>query len=266
MVNSRRGFLGGVLGAAAAARADAAATMDAYCSLGVDREYDLTEKSLLEAMDRAQVARAVIAPVDRYLAVDNRAGNDAMLKASRERRLIPACSANPWYGRRAVEEFRRAAGQGARMLVLHPLVQGFTADDELVFPLVEAAAAVKIPVYLHTGPPGNATPWQVAALAERFPQADLILGHCGATDFWNDVVLAAGKLPNLYLESSMARPFLFAGYVQAVGGGRGMLGSWAPLNDLEFEWSQMRKFLPGEFWADVAGGTLRRLLEKRGPL
>ncbi len=266
-MNSRREFLGAAAATVGAVQSPPRTeTIDSYCSLGVDREYDLTAEQLVKAMDKSHVDRAVIAPVDRFLAVDNREGNDFILKAARGKRLIAACGANPWYGRRAVEEFRRAAGKGARMLVFHPWIQGFQADDELVFPLMEAAATSKIPVYVHTGPPGNATPWQVTGLAERFPEADLIMGHCGATDFWNDVVLAAGKLPNLFLESSMARPFLFSGYVAAVGGKRGILGSWAPLNDLEFEWEQMRKFLPAEYWTDVAGGTIRRLLEKRGPL
>lgn len=266
-MNSRREFLGGTAALAVVQSQPATLTIDAYCSLGVDREYDLTESRLLAAMDKAKVDRAVIAPVDRYLVVDNREGNDAMLTAaSRNKRLIPTCTANPWLGKRAVEEFRRATGKGARLLVLHPWIQGYQADDELAHPLLEAATVERIPVYIHTGPPGSATPWQVAGLAERFPQTDLIMGHCGATDFWNDVVLAAGKRENLFLESSMARPFLFSGYVQAIGGRRGMLGSWAPLNDLEFEWEQMRKFLPADYWADISGGTIRRLLEKRGAL
>jgi hypothetical protein len=40
---------------------------DGYCVLGVDRENDLGADTLLEAMDRAQVDRAAIAPVDRRL-------------------------------------------------------------------------------------------------------------------------------------------------------------------------------------------------------
>lgn len=41
-------------------------TIDGYCTLGVDREYDLTESALLYGMDRAGVDRAVIAPVKSY--------------------------------------------------------------------------------------------------------------------------------------------------------------------------------------------------------
>ena len=243
-------------------------TIDGYCTLGVDREYNATESALLAAMDRAGVERAVIAPPDRFLAVDNREGNQCMRDAARAhpRRFIASCCANPWYGNRAVEQVRRAVEDGARVMVLHPLVQGFQANDELVFPLLEEAAQQRIPVYVHTGPPGSSTPWQVVDLALRYPGVDFLMGHCGATDFWNDVPGSAAAAPNIYLESSLARPFQFANYLRAAGAEKGVVGSWAPLNDLEFEWEQMRKFLPAEAFAMAAGANLARLLGKRGAL
>jgi len=242
--------------------------IDGYCTLGVDREYTLTESALLQAMDRAEVDRAVIASVDRFLAVDNREGNDVLLNtaSSHADRLIPSCSVNPWYGHAAIQELKRALGEGARILVLHPFVQGYLANDELVWPVLDVVAQEDIPVYIHTGPPGNSTPWQVVDLAERYPSVDFIIGHCGATDFWNDVVEAAKAADNVVLESSLARPFLFAGYLKEVGKRKGIMGSFAPLNELTFEWGQMREVLPPEEWGDVYGNNLVRLLEKRGVL
>ena len=157
-------------------------------------------------------------------------------------------------------------GMGPGLLIFHPWVQGFAANDELVFPLLEEAAAQKIPVYIHTGPPGSATPWQVIDLAEQFPSVDLIMGHSGATDFCEHVPHAGKACENVYLESSMARPFLFARYVDAVGIHKGIMGSWSPLNDLNFEWTQMRKFVRPEVFAEISGKNLLRLLEKRGAL
>jgi uncharacterized protein len=243
-------------------------TIDGYCTLGVDREYDLTATALLQAMDRAGVERAVIAAVDRFLAVDNRRGNDFLLKAAAAHadRFIPACAANPWYGEAALEELRRALGEGARLIVLHPAVQGLLANDELVWPLLELAGSERAPVYIHTGPPGSASPWQVVDLADRFPEVMLILGHCGATDFWNDVVEVGKAAANIYLESSLARPFQFGGYLEQVGFDRGIMGSFAPLNDLLFEWEQLRRALSPAQLSGVCGGNLKRLLEKRGAL
>jgi uncharacterized protein len=242
--------------------------IDGYCTLGQDREYDLSDAALLDTMDVAGVDCAVIAPPDRYLAVYNREGNDSMRRAAAAHpgRFIPACSANPWYGDAAVDELNRCIGWGARILVLHPLVQGFTANDELVFPLLDVAAAERIPVYVHTGPPGNSTPWQIVDLAERYPSLPLIMGHCGATDFWNDVPGAAAAAPNIYLESSLARPFHFGRYMEILGKHKGIAGSWAPLNDLSFEWAQLRKFIPAEVFSEISGANLAALLGTRGAL
>ncbi len=242
--------------------------IDGYCVLGVDREYDLTAEALLQAMDTAGVDRAVIAPVDRWLAVDNRRGNDYILQAAAAHpgRFIPACSANPWYGAAGVEEFRRAVGEGARLLVLHPMVQGYLANDELAWPLLAAAEEARVPVYVHTGPPGNSSPWQITDLAERYPAIDFIMGHSGSTDFWNDVNDATVAAENIYLESSLARPFAFVPRLDVVGARRGIMGSFAPNSDFGFEWRQIREAVPAGLFSQVCGGNLQRLLEKRGAL
>src|SRR5581483_11821280 len=84
-------------------------TIDGFCILGADREFDLTAEALLRDMDRSGVQQAVIAPVDRCLAVHNREGNACLLQtaAAHPSRLIPACSVNPWYGEAAKEELKR---------------------------------------------------------------------------------------------------------------------------------------------------------------
>lgn len=242
--------------------------IDALCVLGVDREFDLEPATLIGQMDASGVDRAVISPVDRFLAVDNPQGNDFILETARchPDRFIPACSANPWYGSSAVEEVRRAVQAGARMLILHPFVQGFLANDELTWPVLEEAGRQRIPVYIHTGTPGNATPWQVVDLAEHFPSVDFLMGHCGSTDFWydvNDAALAAG---NIFLETSLARPFSIPGRVQALGKERIVMGSFAPLNNFSVEWEEMRKVVSAETAEAVLGGNLQGLLEKRQAL
>jgi predicted TIM-barrel fold metal-dependent hydrolase len=242
--------------------------IDCYCVLGIDREYDLTAVALLNAMDLAGVNRAVIAPVDRYLAVDNKVGNDFIAQQARAfpKRFIASCCANPWYGKVAIQEFQRAVKNGARMLVMHPFLQGYLANDEIIWPLLEVASLEQVPVYFHTGQPGNSTPWQLVDLAERFPELDLIMGHSGTTDFWFDVVDAAKASPNIYLESSLARPFSFPERVQILGKERVIMGSYAPINQLIFEWEQMRLALSPDALEPILGENLRRLLEKRGAL
>jgi len=180
--------------------------IDGYCTLGVDREYDLTPDALLSAMDTANVDLAVIAPTPRQMAVHNREGNDFVLGAAAGHpdRFIPACSANPWRGREAVAEAIEAFKSGARLLVLDPEVQGFGIGTDLADPLIEAAADADIPVYVHTGGYQHGAPAQLGLMARRFAEAVFILGHCGSTDFKADALEVARLCPNVFVETSLA--------------------------------------------------------------
>ena len=92
--------------------------IDGYTTLGDA----LSADDLLRQMDAAGEAQAVLAPMDRELAVHNEKG-DARLLSEAERsggRFIPACTATPWRGDDAVTLIRRAAG--ARLLIFAPVV------------------------------------------------------------------------------------------------------------------------------------------------
>jgi predicted TIM-barrel fold metal-dependent hydrolase len=243
-------------------------TIDCYCALGIDREFDLTADLLLPLLDKANVDRVMIAATDRQMVVQNREGNEFLLAAAKQHsnRFIPGCSVNPWYGNEAIHEMKRAIAEGARMLVLHPFVQGYVADDELVWPLLDVATQEKVPVYIHTGVTSSSSPFQIMNLANRYREVDFIIGHSGATDFWYDAIAAAKGAKNCYLESSCARPFNFSNYIKQLGPLKGIMGSFAPINNLPYEWELMRRFLSGQENEPIYGQNLQRLLEKRGPL
>jgi uncharacterized protein len=240
--------------------------IDAYLTLGIERETVYSAADLLRDLDRAAVDMAVAAPEDREIAVRNREGNDRILaEAGRHPdRIIPACTVNPWYGRAARDELNRAYEHGARMLVLHPTLQGFLIDDDLADPVVGRAGELGIPVYVHTGPHLYGGPWQLVECALRFPETTFIMGHAGATDFWNDVPNAGKFTPNIYIEGSFARPFIFKSHLDAVGIERGVMGSSAPRNDLVFEWEQHRACMPLEKYGPVFGENAARLLGLKG--
>jgi uncharacterized protein len=239
--------------------------IDALCVIGKDREYNLDEKSLLIEMDACQVDKAIITAVDRYYVVKNFEGNNAIfdIAAHYPDRLLPACTVNPWMGSEAISEILRCIELHARMVIFHPFLQGFLANDELIFPLLEQIQPFHMPVYFHTGMPGNSTPWQIVDLAERFPEIDFLMGHCGSTDFWNDVDDAALAAPNIFLETSLARPFSIPGRINLIGKERVIMGSYAPVNNFTFEWNEMAKVLNNEDSEFILGGNINRLLSRR---
>lgn len=237
--------------------------IDGYCTCGDERETQLSAAELLDQMVAAGVARAVIAPDDREIALMNEAGNAriAQIAGRSDGRLIPACSVNPWHGRDGVNLLARAVAGGARMLVLAPALQGFNACDELADPLIEAAAQRRVPIYIHTGPHSMGAPTQVAMLAMRHPDARMILAHCGSTDYGWDMPTVLGlRLENLWFELSFVRPWAVPGYAKLSDESRLIFASSAPRNDLRFELDQLRQRWPIEEHPGTYGENLARLL------
>jgi len=211
--------------------------IDAQCNLGEGHRFQVSGRDLLDLMDANQVERAVIAPVDQYVAVYNREGNDFILGQARQHpeRFLPLVTANPWFGPQALTELRRGFEAGAVGLKLHPGLQGFQITDEIVRPLVEVAQAYRRPVYFHTGTPVTSMPLQLTELAQRFPEVNFIMGHMGFSDFWNDVADAAKGVRNVYLETSSHWPSFVVDMVRAIGSKRILYGSDHPMNLMGLE-------------------------------
>jgi len=240
--------------------------IDCYVTLGRERDTVYRAENLVRDLDSAGVDIAVAAPGDREIAAMNRRGNAFVCTEAKQfpDRIIPACSVNPWFGDDAMVELNRAFKNGARMLVLHPTIQGFLINDDLADPLIAQAEEFKIPVYVHTGGHLYGAPWQLIDCALRFPEVNFIMGHAGATDYWNDVPYAGAFAPNVYIEGSFARPFGFKAHLDAIGTDRGIMGSSAPRNSLTYEWEQYQYYMPYNKYGPVFGDNIAGLLGMKG--
>ena len=232
--------------------------IDAHCSIGKGMDSALAADDLLRLMDANGVDKALVGPVDRFLAVYNREGNDYLLAeaATSRGRLYALATANPWYGEKGVEELRRALDAGAVGVEFHPALQGFRITDAVACPILEVAAEYDRPVYFHTGAPVCAMPFQLTELAMRFPHVMLVMGRMAFSDFWNDVAAAAAAVENVYLETSFHWPAFVADVKAAVGARRIMYGSGAPANAMDLEIEKIRRAVSDE--ADlnmILGGT-----------
>jgi predicted TIM-barrel fold metal-dependent hydrolase len=157
---------------------------------------------------------------------------------------------------------RRAHEQdGLAGLLLHPILQGFEANDPLVFPLVEAALAPGMPVYVTGGAPYLAMPYKIADLAGRYPEGRFILGHAG-WDFHFDVPYCLEACPNLWAETSKNGLANLEALARKFGASRLLFGSDLPFSSYAGEIEKIR-LLPG--LSDAAreaifSGNARRLL------
>ena len=243
--------------------------IDAHVHLGAGRYRQLNAEGLLRRMDDAQVAFAIACPMDQYLAVDNREGNEIIQRAVQAHpdRLAGMASANPWYGDRAVEEIRRALSEGLTGLKLHSITQGFRLNDRIVDPLLEVAREFDVPVYAHTGTAGAAEPFQLVELARRFPEINFLMGHGGASDYYNDTVRALEFAPNFWLETSRNGPANFRYWQLSGATDRLVFGSDAPEYIPALEIETLREVFVDEAGRRaILGDAVRQVYKGRLPV
>ena len=149
-------------------------------------------------------------------------------------RLVAFAAVNP-KEQGAVDKFEEAVTRyGAKGLKIHPTFQAVSADDEAwVYPLVEKAGELKVPVMFHSGEAPYATPWQIGLVALDFPQVTIIMAHMGVhLSFVEGAIKMAKKAKNLILETTgVVYDAPIAKAVAAIGSDRVIFGSDCPINN-----------------------------------
>ena len=118
----------------------------------------------------------------------------------REDRFVPFFTVNPNYGESTLSEIKRCVEEyGMRGIKLHPWLQSFQISLPIVDRITEACINHNLPMIFHDGTPPYSSPLQIANLAERYPEATVILGHSGLIEMYANAILAAKRLKNVYL-------------------------------------------------------------------
>lgn len=226
------------------------------------REYRMDLDALVRGMDDYGIDRAVLSAAGEYAAYSNIEGNSAIGNATRSgvERFIGFATINPWMRANGVDELKRSYGElGLRGLVIHPILQGFEANDPLVFPLIEAAIARRMIIYVTGGAPYLAM--QIADLAGRYPEGTFVMGHAG-WDFHYDVPYCLEACPNLFIETSKNGLANLEALTGKFGAERILFGSDHPFSSYESEMAKI-KLLPGLDDAErdaIFGANASRLL------
>jgi predicted TIM-barrel fold metal-dependent hydrolase len=161
----------------------------------------LTNRQMLDLMDGLGVEQVWVSPVSGLIR-DFQEFNNDLFEFTRiaPGRLRPFYVVNPVYLDEAIAELDRVAGaMGADGLKLHPWLQAFSVTYPCVDRVVEACVRHELPILFHDGTPPYSDSLQVASLAERFPEAKIILGHAGLYDGYRSAIAAAKRHKNIYL-------------------------------------------------------------------
>lgn len=182
---------------------------------------EISVRSVAEMADefRADNVLAVLLAWDATSAMDLPAvTNDFVAGCVREHpdAFLGFASVDPWKGRAAVAELRRAVVDlGLRGLKLHPSAQAFAPDDRRFYDLYTACAELEVPVLFHTGTtglgaglPGGAgiklgysRPVLLDNVAADFPELQIVAAHPSWP--WQDEMLAVAQhKTNVWLDLS----------------------------------------------------------------
>lgn len=196
----------------------------------------------LEVLDSNSIDEAWVFP-SAGLSDPDPVHNDAVSRfcAHDPARLRPFCTVHPHLPG-AIAELRRCVEElGACGLKLHPWLQGFSATDSCLDELGAVASELDIPLVFHDGTPPGSSPLQVAYFAERFLQVQVILGHGGLHDLWEEAVIAAERVPNLRLTPSGTPPGRLHQVIDRVGADRVLFGSDAGYSEPRWQRFQLDK-------------------------
>lgn len=236
--------------------------IDGHVNLGDGIYKKQNVKTILKNMDACGIDKSVLCPVEEYVTVYNREGNEMIAQACKEHpdRFYGFAVANPWYGKKAVETLQSAFESGLHGAFFVSSLQGFSIDDRIVDPLIELCEEYRRPVYFHTGTPAFALPMQLNYLARRFPKVNFIMGHCGANDFVYDIDPAMFHVNNIYLETSLNYCETIFGVVEKYPE-RVIFGSDSPRSPVEFEMDKvLRSSTDPAVMSNLLGGNLLRIL------
>ncbi|HOJ22596.1 MAG TPA: amidohydrolase family protein [Armatimonadota bacterium] len=123
-------------------------------------------------------------------------------------RVLGYAYVNPGYQREAIDEVRRCIEEYGFIGV--KLYNEYKCTDPVVWPIVEEAVALRVPILHHAGhshyfvatQPNMSDGGELAELARRYPEATIICGHVGGGGDWEWTIKAVRPAPNVYLDTS----------------------------------------------------------------
>lgn len=175
-------------------------------------------------------------------------------------RIDPRVNEAPEQVHKAINDY------GCHGVKLHPWEESFPLSSPIVEPVLEAAADLGVPVWIHAGYPNVSHALSVRRIAQTFPEVPFVLTHSSQLDISGgslaDVELMAQETSNTYFElSGIYRHDFIQNIVEMVGSKRVLFGSNAPYFNPQVEQSRVKQSdLPAEAKVEILGGSIHSLL------
>lgn len=194
----------------------------------------ISSDTVLKVMDNSGIEKAILLPTastGKYITAEQ-----MKIEVDRAPDRLVGFFSSDVKEKNAVDLFTEAVTMyGARGMKIHPVYAACAADDEKwVYPLLERAGELKVPVMFHSGEAPYATPWQIGIAAMDFPGTTIILEHMGfdAMCFTDAAIKMAKKCENMILGTTgVMYDFPITKAVNAIGDDRIVYGGEIPMNN-----------------------------------
>lgn len=196
-----------------------------WCDVG------LSAREMVAAMREYHIEKSIVSYPNNALT------RDAIMAYPQE--LCALAWLDPIQGERAVSDLELLVErEDFSGLKLHPLFNAYTANDPVVFPLMDLARKKNLPVFIHSGHPPFSLPWSIGQLAELYPDVRIVMVHMGHGHgvYIQAALDTARKYDNIWLENSgMPMHTKIKEAYQKVGRERIFWGSDAPFHHYAVE-------------------------------
>lgn len=204
--------------------------------------YHLKAEELLSSMDANGIDKSVIVPVQpKTYRLEPQNEAIAVAQARYPDRFIAFCRVDPRQGEDAITELRRCVLQlGLKGLMLHPMEEGYTINEDHAVRLVKEAGSLGVPTIIAAGYPWVAHASQIRSVAEQAEETTIIMSHGGQINISGlaqaDAFSALEMCSNIYIGTNgVYRQDFLEECIEAFGPERVLFTSMSPLFNQGFE-------------------------------
>ncbi|MFC4778676.1 amidohydrolase family protein [Paenibacillus sp. GCM10023252] len=206
--------------------------IDVHAHMGWDYVFD-EDFTLQEQLDKHRqfgIAKTIVQPASCHDLERVQAQHDAIAQLSRQYpgEFYGMANPNPHLRDDVYEsELRRCVEElGFVGVKIHTFAHAVHPGGRDGTKVMELARKLNIPVMVHTGAGiPFANPSNLIAVAERFPDVNIVIAHCGMMVMAGETILAMQRCPNLYADITWTGGFLIRHWVHELGANRFLFGT-----------------------------------------
>ena len=220
--------------------------IDAHTHLGISYnawwKNEISEDEFILTMDEWKIDKSCVS----YFGINYNPeeGNDIVANFINKypNRLIGFACVSPLMYKTAVNEVIRAKNDlGMKGIKLHPFANNYYSDSPIVFPVIEKAIELDLPLLFHSGSDEFSHPRNLANLAKLYPEAKIIMAHMGGNSYFEAIHVASVN-KNIILDTAESCNFygIINYAIDFVGEDRIVFGSDFPSTNMGPELSKIK--------------------------